>query len=452
MKKISGLMVAVILCVMLASSFVPGNEVQAFSASQLNYGEFTWLYSAKAGTSITFHTSLSTEEATALNITGWKAALCPADNKSLEAAVAVYDLTEENKYNDGDYAGIRLDTTLTQDIPSGSYIEVIFDETGVEKYASYYGAQTYVSESIVSFECDIMNNDGYAYAYVYADNIPMNADTYPTFYAADKTTAVTSFSDYATEKTDDGQLVHIYRLNILNAAEFDLSDENSGYLYYKVNSSNITPYRVNSEGLCFAQVYDLNKYIERTQRNITATNPFENKGATATIGDQVINVAVSDIKPSDNAVVQASINNIIDWTGKISSQPAEVVSILKQYASNITNVVAGGTLELTVPNGTDLSSGASVTFTNNQIAANVKAGDEIVVLHVKHDGSIEYLPATAGDGNITATFTSLSPVAWFKVEVENTVSTTNNQVVPFPTTSNLVSPKTGESFWDFLFH
>ena len=66
------------------------------------------------------------------------------------------------------------------------------------------------------------------------------------------------------------------------------------------------------------------------------------------------------------------------------------------------------------------------------------SADQIVVLHVKNDGTIECVPATAGDGCITATFTSLSPVAWFKVSNAEKITAT--------------SPKTGESFWSFIMH
>ena len=42
----------------------------------------------------------------------------------------------------------------------------------------------------------------------------------------------------------------------------------------------------------------------------------------------------------------------------------------------------------------------------------VKAGQKVTVLHMLPDHNWEILPATAGNGTITATFTSLSPVAF----------------------------------------
>ena len=78
--------------------------------------------------------------------------------------------------------------------------------------------RAYINKTLVSMDCDMMNNDGYAYAYVYSESPALNAGTYPTFYAADKATAVTSFSDYTTEVNEGGYKVHIYRLNILDQA------------------------------------------------------------------------------------------------------------------------------------------------------------------------------------------------------------------------------------------
>ena len=125
---------------------------------------------------------------------------------------------------------------------------------------------------------------------------------------------------------------------------------------------------------------------------------------------------------------------------EISSSPADVVSTLKAYAAGIdfSSVTAGGTLDISVTNGADISSGKPITFTDDKIAANVTSTDQIVVLHVRNDGTIECVPATAGDGCITATFNSLSPVAWFKVSNAEKVTA--------------VSPKTGESFWSFIMH
>ena len=62
----------------------------------------------------------------------------------------------------------------------------------------------------------------------------------------------------------------------------------------------------------------------------------------------------------------------------------------------------------------ELAEGIDITFPVWWIAPS----DKIIVLHLKSDGVWELLPATAGDGKITATFTSLSPVMITKVSEE----------------------------------
>ena len=52
---------------------------------------------------------------------------------------------------------------------------------------------------------------------------------------------------------------------------------------------------------------------------------------------------------------------------------------------------------------------AQLTFSVN----GVTAGQKIALLHQKHDGSWEFInPDSVGNGTVTATFTSLSPIAF----------------------------------------
>lgn len=62
--------------------------------------------------------------------------------------------------------------------------------------------------------------------------------------------------------------------------------------------------------------------------------------------------------------------------------------------------------------GTNVSADNPITVTFS--IAGVNAGDEIVVLHKKSDGSWEKLTGTAGSGTVTATFTSFSPVLFVR--------------------------------------
>lgn len=495
MKKISVFMASLVAFVAIALSFGPTQQVQAFAESEINFSEYDRYSSSKAGASISFYMSLSMDCAESMDITGWKAALCPANNKTLDGAVAVFDLSNENKIinTSFNYACVSLYTSLATDIPEGMYDTVIFDAAGNMVFEGGY-PRAYINKTLVSMDCDMMNNDGYAYAYVYSESPALNAGTYPTFYAADKATAVTSFSDYTTEVNEGGYKVHIYRLNILDQAAFTLDAEGLTWLYYKMGTPNVSVsgndaandggiglYATDAQGFGYTYAFNLNNYIEKYNLDYTAVSPFDNisggtdggnagdsteggstdgscggstdvnNGAcndnsgnsdthetTTTVNGQNISLSVGTIGGSDNPQVQTAINDIVRWTNQISSQPSQVVSVLNQYAPSmrVNSVVAGGTLDISINGSADISSGARITFTDENIAANVTSGDRVIVLHVKHDGTIEYVPAVADNGSITATFTSLSPVAWFKVTASDN--------------ANMVSPKTGFSFWDFL--
>lgn len=463
MKKISIFMASILLFLAVAVIGGPTQEVQAFSDSEVNYSDFKGYCSSKAGEEISYYYSLDYETAATIDITGWKVAICPENDLSLNGAVAVYELTNDNKYinTEFSYANIRLSTTLASDIPSGLYKKVLFDAEG-NVVSEDYSAREYVNKSLVYFSASVMNNDGYVYAYTYEENMLLNASTYPTFYAVDQATAVTSFSDYTTEVNQYGYKVHIYRLNILDQSAFTMTDGTYTNLYYKVgtpNASNdggIGLASANTNGLGLTSVVDLNTYIQKYSMECSATSPFNQSvtsSDTSTESNSTQNtseeksdakniqpaVSVGSVQSSNIPEVQSAIEALTIWVGRITTDPADVMNALKQYAPalNVTSITAGGVLEVSITNGADISGGKSITFSDENIAANVKSGDTIALLHVKHDGSIEYLPAVAGDGTITATFTSLSPVAWFKVNTG--------------TDAVLTSPKTGESFWDFLF-
>lgn len=68
-------------------------------------------------------------------------------------------------------------------------------------------------------------------------------------------------------------------------------------------------------------------------------------------------------------------------------------------------------VEVTVPAGTDLSKGVTLTFA----VEGVKAGDNIVILHKAATGWETIKADKVEDGKVTATFTSLSPVAIVKL-------------------------------------
>jgi len=489
MKKISSFLAVLLFVMSFATSFGNVQEVNAFSQSEINSSDYNWYRSSKAGTSVYFNYSIDYETADSFDVTGWKAALCPENNVSLSAAALVVDVTNANKtVNDKySYADVSVAGVLAKDIPEGYYKQAFFDASGKLVYESFW-SDLYINKVLVTFSCVTMNNDGFAYAYVYSENPAVNASTYPTFYGADRKTAVTSFNDYTTIKTEYGDTVHYYKLNILDKSQFVLDQE--GFvpmtcLYYKVGTPNVVlpPLTVSggdvsgnnpgtdkkndggiganssdAAGFAYTNVFNLNEYVVKVNEtnpelNWTVVNPFDNKDSEgsgsgsnsgsnsgsstsgsgfATVGGQSVAVTVTALGSSSDQKVQASIDKLKEWT----AAGKNVANILNSYAPamKVKSVVASGTLDMTI--GVDISAGVPITFTDSAIKANVKTGDNIIVLHVKHDGTIEYLPAVAGDGTITATFNSLSPVAWFKVNVGDG--------------SEGVAPKTGESFWNYL--
>jgi len=493
MKKISTFLATFMFAMAIMTSFGNMQEVNAFAPSEVNYQDYTWYDSAKAGTAMYFYCSLDYATADSVDVTGWKAALCPENNITLDGAVATFDVSPSNKFinHDYGYASVGVSAVLASDIPEGYYKQVFFDAAGNIVYEEY-SASPYVNKTLVTFSCVTMNNDGYAYAYVYSENPAINASTYPTFYAADKTTALTTFVDYTTTQSDYGDTVHFYKLEILDASQFALDQTDRAYpytsLYYKVgtpivpisnttvsgndvsgnnagitiyNDGGVAPTCCDANGFHYTDVFNLNDYVAVHNEMYpdwgwTVTNPFDqpvsggssngsnnssnnnssnvSDGSFATIGDRRVVVSVTPLGESTDPNIQAAIDNLKNWV----SASKDAVKNLNKYAPamKVKSVVAAGTMEVAIGSGVDLSAGVPITFSDSSIKANVKVGDKIIVLHVKHDGSIEYLPAVAGDGTITATFTSLSPVAWFKV---NTGAGGDG-----------LSPKTGQSFWDFL--
>lgn len=488
MKKISAFLASLLFVMAVMTSFGNMQEVSAFALSDVKYQDYNRYESAKKGTSLYFSCSLDYSTAESMDLTGWKAALCPENNKTLSGAVVVYDVSNANKFINHEYSYARVSVSgeLMSDIPEGYYKQVFFDANGnivYEDYSSY----PYVNKTLVSFSCITMNNDGYAYAYVYSESPAVNASTYPTFYAADKKTAVTSFNDYTTGKSEYGDTIHYYKLNILDDSKF-VFDQEDGFvkhtwLYYTVgtpivalpqttvsgndvsgnnpgkdvyNDGGVAPWICDANGFHYTNIFNLNEYVDKVkdlnpEYNWAVVNPFEkttsknnssnkvqisDKTAVADVDGKQLAVSVTELLKSEDPNVQASTDKLANWVGQGSTK--DVVKVLNQYAPTmkVSSVKASGTLELLIGGAVDFSAGIPVTFTNSSIAANVKSGDKIIVLHVKKDGSIEYIPAVAGDGKITGTFTSLSPVAWFKVDASGT--------------ADGVSPKTGESFWDFL--
>lgn len=471
MKKISSFLAAVLFFTAVALSFGPAQTVQAFAESEINDSEFAWSQGPTVAIDFNWPEGKSDES--------FYLAFCSnVENPTKADAVYGIDL-DYSKVTDGIlHIEINLKEAFEGAFEDGLYKLVIFDSNGMSWYSRSTGFYT-KKTPFTSFSCDVMNNDGFAYAYVYSVNnrIQEVPDHFPELYASDRSTKVASFDSYSVEEKDENTKVFIYKLKIDNAEAFQMDSTGHTYLYYRINtktgdntveSNNYIANVADTNGFGNLSVFDFNIYMDKINQGNAGGNGSENnppsndggesnssednssadssedtasadpemKNSTASVGGSSVPITVNTIQSSEVPAVQDSINSVVSWVGQISSRSSEVVKVLKAFApaEKVSSVTTGGTLDLSVPSDVDISSGVKVTFTDSNIKASVKNGDKVIVLHVKHDGSIEYIPAVAGDGTITATFTSLSPIAWFKVG----------------TNTGGVSPKTGVSFWDFL--
>jgi hypothetical protein len=114
------------------------------------------------------------------------------------------------------------------------------------------------------------------------------------------------------------------------------------------------------------------------------------------------------------ANVTASNTVIVDGVEKTLTVTAKAVSVatLKAAQAQAASLVGANASVLQI---VDVSLPAGTTFSKVQITFNVPgivAGQSIYVLHQKADGTWEKItPDAVGNGTVTATFTSLSPVA-----------------------------------------
>lgn len=284
MKKISVFLAAIMMFVMVAASGGNVETVQAMESVEIDHSESLWFKSAKAGTNIYFGYNIDYSQAASTDVTGWKAALCPADNLTLAGAVATFELSNSNKNINDEYqwATVYINATLPNAIPEGTYVKAFFDAAGDLVYADSLNDDLYINKTIVTASCWLMNDDGYAYAYVYSESPAINASTYPTFYATDKTTAVTSFSDYTVGKSEYGETVHYYKLNILDKSQFSLNENGVTYLYYSMGTPNLSSgndggvglWRCNANGIGWTSACDLNTLVEKYPDLYEMVDPF----------------------------------------------------------------------------------------------------------------------------------------------------------------------------------
>ena len=136
-----------------------------------------------------------------------------------------------------------------------------------------------------------------------------------------------------------------------------------------------------------------------------------------------------------------------DLTNDAANATASEKFVREEMKADLTSskVIASKMVNLTMPEGA-----SSVTYTIK--VPGVKASHQVFMYHLKADGTWETISAKAGDGTITATFTSLSPVVYMVVE-RTTVGPQEpqpqqpaqqpQQPAPTPTNNPAKSPNTG---------
>ena len=114
------------------------------------------------------------------------------------------------------------------------------------------------------------------------------------------------------------------------------------------------------------------------------------------------------------ANVTASNTVLVDGVEKTLAVTVKAVSVatLKAAQAQAASLVGAASSVLQI---VDVSSPTGTTFSKVQLTFNVPgivAGQSVYVLHQKADGSWEKItPDAVGNGTVTATFTSLSPIA-----------------------------------------
>lgn len=148
------------------------------------------------------------------------------------------------------------------------------------------------------------------------------------------------------------------------------------------------------------------------------------QGAYATVNGQQIEVQYS-VALSLNEVQSEKVDKAlvvkfdnVDWSAVKTEEEAEAIysEIYAGFIKETIGVTVPGVetmniREIKAPAGLDMSAGVPITFETPEIVA----GDNVIVIHLTDAGEWENIPAVAGNGVITGTFTSLSPVFYFKV-------------------------------------
>lgn len=142
---------------------------------------------------------------------------------------------------------------------------------------------------------------------------------------------------------------------------------------------------------------------------------------------------------TENVSVQSFDEN--EYGVTVDTVAAAAKTEIMKVAPNATSAELVGVADVTYE-GEIPAEGVAITLKVDGI----KAGDKVFVIHYTSADTYEVLEATAGDGTVTVTFKSLSPVAIVKYTVEAAASTGDTTTTVNTTTTvdtTTTSPKTG---------
>lgn len=183
--------------------------------------------------------------------------------------------------------------------------------------------------------------------------------------------------------------------------------------------------------------------VDEVQTRSAAEYLADFKGATATMGGQAVEIIVSAV--SDNTV-SASVS-------EVKAQLRDVAKLAELLKSDSLKAAFSDPTKKIVPTIKTL---VDVTVKGRTVTADdpvtvtfqvpgVKAGANILVLHWNGTQWETIVPDSVKDGEVTATFTSLSPVAIVELDVQDATTAASNTATNTTNTTNVTSPKTGMS-------
>lgn len=221
-------------------------------------------------------------------------------------------------------------------------------------------------------------------------------------------------------------------------------DANSGVKYYYYRTGWVI--KTYGDAVCHI-------YFSKENNNTDTDVPDDNDDSVDTGNDSA---AEENAYGGTGIVRGASIYFPIGEIDETTLNDAQKSSIqeYKEAMEELTGVnpvrcAAYELIDIHKPDGVtdeELAEGIDITFPVSWVTPS----DKIIVLHLKSDGVWELLPATAGDGKITATFTSLSPVMITKVSEEAATDGTEQGTHIHSYYDQVVSP-TADT-WGYTLH